>query len=156
MRCHERHRHGFTLIEVVAVLVMMGLLVTFGFVMARSAPSQANDTNQQALLRQAAATLQMHYDTRGYFPETAGQAVQIDASVAWVDGVPASQREVSVAASVVDEVDHVGLAVALDGTCHMLRVGPRNTTAETRARFAVADGVACTGMSALAVEGMQW
>jgi type II secretory pathway pseudopilin PulG len=145
-----------TLVEAVVVMVIIEIIAAVGAVIATSTAREARSHNQQQLLVQAATTLQMHHQTRGFFPATPAQASQVDRSVVWVDGVPTAAFQVSIAAGERDGVAMVGLAAASGGVCHTLRVGPRGVAGvESRGMFETTQRN-CDGAAALLVDEEQW
>lgn len=64
----RRSNNGFTLIELMVVIAIMGLLSSVLLVALNSARKKGRDARRLADLRQIATALDMYYDTYGQYP----------------------------------------------------------------------------------------
>jgi hypothetical protein len=91
------HRRAASVIEAALALV---LLMTFASIAWYTAIAPAErgigDDQARRSLLQAAAALELHFDSRGYLPTTAAEALLIEPSLPWVNGPTASAGEISV------------------------------------------------------------
>jgi prepilin-type N-terminal cleavage/methylation domain-containing protein len=94
-------RRAFTLTEIAAGLVILGVIAGFAVVGFQQVVARTQDVGPAFLVQQAAASVQFSYESRGVFPANAVQAAAIDGTVPWVAG-PADDGEVSYASGSVD------------------------------------------------------
>lgn len=68
---------GFTLVELLVVISILGILATIGLVVFNSAQVRSRDTARKSDLRQIANALELFYTDYGYYPPVSGSGGQI-------------------------------------------------------------------------------
>jgi len=63
-----RIRHGFTLIELMIVIVIIGILTTIGIFAFQSSQLKARDSRRKSDLEQVTRALEMYYNDNGAYP----------------------------------------------------------------------------------------
>lgn len=74
---------GFTLIEILVVMVIIGILSTIGLRSFASSQSKSRDSRRKSDLRQIGVALEAYYNDRGEYPEGSG------GDIIGCDGIPA-------------------------------------------------------------------
>ncbi|MDD3067169.1 MAG: prepilin-type N-terminal cleavage/methylation domain-containing protein [Candidatus Gracilibacteria bacterium] len=69
---HLKNRKGFTLIELIVVIVVIGIMSATMLPKIMGAPSRARDAGRIHDLSNLTVALQQYYSDRGAFPDTAG------------------------------------------------------------------------------------
>ncbi len=64
-------KSGFTLIEILVVIAIIGILATVVLVSVNSARKKSRDARRVADLRQIRIALEVFYDDHGYYPQSA-------------------------------------------------------------------------------------
>lgn len=84
----SRHR-GFTLIEVLVVIAIIGILATFATITLNSSRLKARDTQRVAYVNQINTALELFFLKNGFYPTaiTAGQALSFNGTK-YLDPVP--------------------------------------------------------------------
>lgn len=67
-----RHRRGFTLIELMVVIVILGILTTIGTFAFMSSQKKARDSRRKSDLTELAKALEMYNNDRGVYPGGTG------------------------------------------------------------------------------------
>lgn len=76
---------GFTLIELMIVIAIIGVLTSIGIVSFSGARAKANDTKRRAELKQIQTALEAYYNDNGKYPTT--EWVNSQAGGAWIPGL---------------------------------------------------------------------
>lgn len=66
-----KNQAGFTLMELLVVMVILGLVTTVGLGAFRSSQAKSRDARRKAELGQIAKALEVYYNDKGEYPETA-------------------------------------------------------------------------------------
>jgi len=65
-------QHGFTLVELLIVITILGIIVTIGLVSFRSSQIRGRDTQRKSDLKQIASALELYYSDYGSYPTDSG------------------------------------------------------------------------------------
>lgn len=107
-----RRRRAFTLLELIVVIVLMGILSTAATVTWQRFMTKTDESAQRSALESIASSMEAHYMTRGWFPDTAPELARIDASFSYVGGATESSGPTEMSVRVLDtNPDVVGVAV---------------------------------------------
>jgi prepilin-type N-terminal cleavage/methylation domain-containing protein len=73
MENNKSHK-GFTLIEILVVIAIIGLLTSIIIVNIRQATTKARDAKRISEIRQIRLAIELYYDAMGYYPQFTGNA----------------------------------------------------------------------------------
>lgn len=65
----NKKRYGFTLIELMVVIAIMGILIIMGISSYKSTQMKSRDTRRKNDLRQVASALELYYNDKGKYPD---------------------------------------------------------------------------------------
>jgi prepilin-type N-terminal cleavage/methylation domain-containing protein len=82
----KRHNHGFTLVELLVVISIIGLLASIVLVSVNSARSKARDSRRISDIRQLMIALELYYDSNGHYP-ISGTCGAVNPGVNWCNSV---------------------------------------------------------------------
>lgn len=122
-------RRAFSITELAVAVVIVGVLGVVAVVGFQAVFGKTSQAQARQLLDRAAATLQLHYTSRGFFPGTGQAASKIDDSIQWVepDVSPTQPGEVSVTVTPdYDGNEVLILTTVAQERCFTLAVGPRD------------------------------
>lgn len=152
-RSNQSSESGFTLVEVMVVVLIIGILLSIGVPTFLGARSRAQDRAAQAGLRTAQTTALIIYTDHADFSEaTVTNMGLAEPQVNWVDDATKSSdfNEISVAAP-ADGLTFGAASMSDSGMCFLIRVSANGATLYDKS-----DSVACTGAAALAIKGTGW
>lgn len=66
-----KHRSGFTIVEIIVVIAVIGILMTIGVVSYSGMQTRARDTDRVADIDSMAAALESYYERLGKYPDQA-------------------------------------------------------------------------------------
>lgn len=69
-------RKGFTLVELLVVITILGILATIGLVAFASAQARGRDTQRKSDLKQIASALELYYSDYGKYPDSDGGKIK--------------------------------------------------------------------------------
>lgn len=149
----RRGEQGFTLIEVMVVVLIIGILLAIGIPTFLGARSRAQDRAAQSNLRIGQTTSLILFTDTGDFSgaDSAGMATA-EPQLTWVASNVASTDDAIVSVGPNTGNDEFGAASLSDsGTCYFVRVRANGST-----QYGSTTTAACTGATALTVTGAGW
>lgn len=73
---HKKFGLGFTLVELLVVITILGILATIGLVAFTSAQARGRDTQRKSDLKQIASALELFYSDYGKYPDSGGGQIK--------------------------------------------------------------------------------
>lgn len=150
----RREESGFTLVEVMVVVLIIGILLAIGVPTFLGARTRAQDRAAQTSLRTAQTTAMVIYtDDAEFVDATVAEMRRAEPEMTWLDGTTASADPNSVSISVDATGLNWGAASMSDsGMCHFIRLRENGDT-----RYGISrNAAACTGDTALRVGRQEW
>ncbi|MDY7104542.1 MAG: prepilin-type N-terminal cleavage/methylation domain-containing protein [Actinomycetota bacterium] len=147
------HEAGFTMIEVMVVVLIIGILMAIGIPTYLGARNRAFDRSAQTQLRVAENTAMAIYTDAATFADATTAALgEAEPSLSWLGSGTASTdaREVSVARA-GDGTQFGAASMSDSGTCFYLRARENGQTL-----YGQSSSSPCTGSYALTVFGTSW
>ena len=144
---------GFTLVEVMVVVLIIGILLAIGIPTFLGARTRAQDRAAQSNLRAAQNTALIIYTDDADFRQASVANLRVaEPSVTWRGANSASRNENNVSISNPRGGDEWGGAVASDsGMCFFIHLRADGST-----QYGSSDTTACTGNNALSATGASW
>ena len=150
-----RHRgeQGFTLVEVMVVVLIIGILLAIGIPTFLGARSRAQDRAVQSNLRIAQNTALILFTDDGTFtPATADGLKAAEPQIEWVAGTEASKDDKLVSVGPNTTGTEFGAAAMSDsGMCYYVRVRADGATL-----YGKSSTTSCNASNALAVKDASW
>ena len=144
---------GFTLLEVMVVVLVIGILLAVGIPTYLGARDRAQDKSAQATLRSAQTTALVVFTDDGDFGDADPTALAAaEPSYTWLGGTTASSDDkvVSVASNTAG-TEWGAAALSDGGDCFYVRVSSQGPT-----RYGSSSTAPCTGSQALTVTDADW
>lgn len=79
----KTNKKGFTLVELLVVMAIIGILSTLGLVSFRNAQPKSRDSRRKSDLEQVQRALEMYYNDYNDYPSSNGGAIQIGSTLTW-------------------------------------------------------------------------
>jgi prepilin-type N-terminal cleavage/methylation domain-containing protein len=142
---------GFTLAEISATLVVVGLISLLAAVSLRGTQDAGRDTQAKNALVSFSGAQALRFDTLGSFAATTSEAVSIISTYSFVDGASPSttDKEISITTGSSDSEDFFAAAVlAASGRCYTVKIFEASSSVQDIRRVFDKDTVVCNGATA--------
>jgi type IV pilus assembly protein PilA len=153
-RLWERRRddEGFTLIELMVVVLIIGILIAIALPTFLGARQRAQDRGAQSDLRNAMAAAKAYYTEGDTYAGLPAEIANYETSLDFITGASTlTNQDVSV--DVSSDGTEVGFArMSASGTCFWIMDDASGSDAGTY----YGTGETCTGEAALAANGSSW
>ena len=138
----ERDEDGFTLIELMVVVLIIAILLAIAIPTFLGARNRANDRAAQSSLRNALTSAKTIFtDAQDYTQASSAALTPIEPSLTFVDHAVASATAKTVSVDAVDANNWAAAAMSASGTCFYIK--DTATTAGGGTHFG--SGTTCTG-----------
>lgn len=149
----RREEGGFTLVEVMVVVLIIGILLAIGIPTFLGARSRAQDRAAQANLRTAQNTaLIIFTDSADFRQVNVSRMREAEPQMVWRGANSAARNDNDVSlANPVGGTEWGAAAMSDSGTCFFIHLRSDGSTL-----YGSSDTTACTGTNALAATGSGW
>jgi type IV pilus assembly protein PilA len=153
----ERDEDGFTLIELMVVVLIIAILLAIAIPTFLGARNRANQRAAQSSLRNALTSAKTIYtDSQDYTKADAAALTAAEPSLSFVAGTVSSNdfKNVSVDATAVGA--WAAAALSKDNTCYYIYDNPGGGKGTTFGSLAGASTTTCKGSAAVGATGASW
>ena len=155
IRKHQENEEGFTLIELMVVVLIIAILLAIAIPTFLGARNRSNDRAAQSSLRNGLTVAKVLFtENQDYLNATPGSLAAEEPSLTFQAAASSSFKVVSVDATAVTGAEFGAAALSKSGDCFLIRdiSGVGGGT-----RYGVqSPSTACTGTAALSVTGLDW
>jgi type IV pilus assembly protein PilA len=154
---YEREDEGFTLIELMVVVLIIAILLAIAIPTFLGARDRANNRAAQSSLRNAlTAAKTLYTDSQDFAAaDTSSELETVEPSLEYVTTDSTDYKEVSIAASGAHQ--WAGAALSKTNTCYWIReVAVASGTTDAGTYFGSGAATACAGTDALGATGAEF